>query len=193
MPRDGTTVPGSGQPATELAPAHTHRVAHMDLGHVSWCRCTGKGTFCSCGNFTNRLVFLMLEKVTWSQATLTTRSPNNHTHPLIHPRNKMLMAQDRGKSVGAGGWGIRALTENLFWKCFEKMPVNTFLAIRRKEVGEKRLSDVNCKSYSGAVPNAFIKAVIEDPLWQHFVRHLWIVFQEPFSPRTGHGAPFQSC
>lgn len=83
------------RPASHQCGSSKHTLRHSSTwGHTTHSCC--KGTFCSCGDFTNRLVFFTLEIMTWSRATLTTLGPFNHTHPPIHTWNEMFMAEERG-------------------------------------------------------------------------------------------------
>ncbi len=115
----------ASQPPSRLRQTntHTHTEARGDSAHVT--RSCSKGTLCSCGDFTNRLVFFTLENMTSSQATLTTLGPFNHTHPPIQPWNEMFMSKDRGSSVGAGLRGTLFKAGFVFGGCLERKPINT--------------------------------------------------------------------
>lgn len=87
-----------------------------------------KGTFCSCGGFTNRLVFFKLETMTHSrlQQYLPPLSHYNHTHPPDDPPTHPPYSSQRTVAEGGRYWkfspggGASILWGLVVWSVFKE-------------------------------------------------------------------------
>lgn len=144
----------NNQPDTEMAPTkHTHKhtlICARTHAHTSarlLCEKSentplAKGTFCSCGGFTNRLVFFKLETMTHSrlQQYLPPLSHFYHTHPPADPPTHPCNSSHRTVTDGGRYWkfrlggGASILRGFVVWSVFkEEANKHLWVPHRRKD------------------------------------------------------------